>query len=283
MIAEKLREMGIGFSAPSGSIDEDRPTLVMIHGAGGCSQIWQNQTRLSKAPSSRLARSVNTLALDLPGHGQSDGSASPDMDGYAEWLSEVLSKVWDRPPFLMGHSMGGAIVQKVALSDPDRIRGIILVGTGPVLRVAPMFLKGLQTSFDTILDSLLGFAYAADADARLITEGIKLMKAAGKDVVYRDFLACNRFDMRNDLKHIGLPCLILCGSEDKLTPAPLSKKLNESIRNSRMEIIPQAGHMVMIEQFKPFNDRVLDFVLQVEAIGEEKTHEGSACDHRIYL
>ena len=143
MDINKLKEMGIGFMAGPEHFSADRPTLVMVHGAGGSSQLWQNQTRVSKAPSGRLTRSVNALALDLPGHGESRGEAQSDIDAYAGWLENVLRSVFDDPLFLMGHSMGGAVVQKVALSAPELIKGIILVGTGPRLKVAPMFLEGL--------------------------------------------------------------------------------------------------------------------------------------------
>jgi pimeloyl-ACP methyl ester carboxylesterase len=261
MMMQTLKDLGIGFRAGSEDFAADRPTLVMIHGAGASSQIWQNQTRVSKAPSARLSKSVNSLALDLPGHGESLGEAQSDIDAYAAWLSEVLMAVFDEPPFLMGHSMGGAIVQKVALSDPDLMKAIILVGTGPRLQVAPTFLQGLQKDFDTIIDSIMGFAYADGSDTRLVNEGIKLMKAAGGDVVYGDFFACDRFDVRDQIENINLPCLILCGNEDKLTPPSLSRKLHESIRGSRMEIIPDAGHMVMVEAYQAFNGRVLDFIL----------------------
>lgn len=257
----KLVEMGIGFRAGSKAFVADRPTLVMIHGAGGSSQNWQNQIRAAKSPSAGLGASVNALALDLPGHGNTAGPGCADVDAYAAWLREVLKTAFDDPPFVMGHSMGGAIVQKIALSDPDLMKAIILVGTGPRLQVAPVFLEGLQKDFETIVDTLMGFAYAANADTRLIQEGIKLMKEAGPEVAYGDFYACDRFDVRDRIAAIDLPCLILCGSEDRLTPPSLSRKLHEGIRVSKMEVIPDAGHMVMIEKFQMFNDHVLHFIL----------------------
>ena len=254
MITKTLQRMGIGFKVGSEDFKEDRPTLVMIHGAGGHSQVWQTQIHLLKG-------SLNTLALDLPGYGESVDGAKSDLDGYAEWLIKGLRGIFRDPPFLMGHSMGGAIVQKAALLEPDLIKGIILVGTGPRLQVAPMFLEGLRKNFEETVDTIIGFAYAPGADSLLIKEGAKLMKEAGSSVVYGDFSACNRFDVRNEVGAIKLPCLILCGDEDKLTPPSLSKKLNESIEGSRLEIIPSAGHMVMIENYKVFNDYVLDFIL----------------------
>ena len=157
--------------------------------------------------------------------------------------------------------MGGAIVQKAALLEPDLIKGVILVGTGPRLQVAPMFLEGLRKNFEETVDTLIGFAYASGADSLLIKEGAKLMKEAGSSVVYGDFSACNRFDVRNEVGGIKLPCLILCGDEDKLTPPSLSKKLHEAIDGSRLRILPAAGHMVMIENHRAFNDYVLDFIL----------------------
>ncbi len=253
MITQKLKSMGIGFEAGSEDFKEDRPTLVMIHGAGGQSQVWHTQTHL-------LNGSLNTLALDLPDTGESTGEEKSDLGGYTEWLIEVLRNIFREPPFLMGHSMGGAIVQKAALLEPDLMRGIILVGTGPRLQVAPVFLEGLKNNFEETVDTLIGYAYATGADNLLIKEGAELMKEAGSSVVYGDFSACNRFDVRNDVGAIKLPCLILCGDEDKLTPPALSKKLNDAISGSRLEIIPSAGHMVMIENHKAFNDYVLDFI-----------------------
>ena len=257
-MTQTLKRMGIGFKAGSGDFKEDRPTLVMIHGAGGHSQVWQPQTHL-------LSDSLNTLALDLPRYGESSGEAEYDLDRYAEWLIECLSAVFREPPFLMGHSMGGAIAQKAALLKPDSMRGIILVGTGPRLQVAPAFLEGLRQNFESTVDTLIGFAYASGADSLLIEEGAKLMKEAGSNVVYGDFSACNRFDVRKEVGKIKIPCLILCGDEDKLTPPALSKKLNDVIEGSRLEIVPAAGHMVMIENHQAFNDHVLDFILNMSS------------------
>jgi pimeloyl-ACP methyl ester carboxylesterase len=253
VVLNKLKDMDIGFEAGSQNFTEKRPTLVMIHGAGGRSRIWKNQVR-------PLNDFMNTLALDLPGHGKTLGQGKSIVGEYSQWLGSILGVLFNKPVFLMGHSLGGAIVQEIALSHPKLLKGVILVATGPVLRVAPMFLEGFLNKFEETVDMVMGYAYASDPDLSLVHEGAALMKEAGAEVVYNDFLACDRFDRSKDLERINLPCLIVCGEEDKLTPPALSDTLNKTIKESALTILPSAGHHVMIESHEAFNECIKDFV-----------------------
>ena len=253
MIHRKLRELKIGFEAGLPNFRNHLPSLVMIHGAGGSSNVWTAQTHLLKGR-------CNTFALDLPGHGNTQGGGKSEIGEYAQWLVEVLDSVFEQKPYLMGHSMGGAIVQTVALTHPQSVKGIILVGTGPRLQVAPVFLDGLKNDFEKIIETLIGYAYAPNADRTLVREGIKMMKQTGAQVVHGDFSACNRFDLRSDVNKINSPCLILCGEHDKMTPPALSEKLNQAIPNSILKVLPSAGHMVMIENYTMLNESVSEFI-----------------------
>ncbi len=210
MIHDKLRELGIGFMGEPEPFERNRPVLVMIHGAGGNSGVWQSQA-------SPLSGTVNTLALDLPGHGNTPGPGREEIREYADWAIHVLESVLEEPVFLMGHSMGGAIVLDVARLRPEIAKGIILSSTGPRLKVAPAFLEGLRDRFDETVDQMMQFAYAPEADPGLVREGASWLKEAGAQTVLGDFLACDRFDRRKDIGGIRLPCLILCGDLDKLT------------------------------------------------------------------
>ena len=253
MILQALEKAGIGFEAGFKNYKANRPTLLMIHGAGGSAQVWRNQVHLLKS-------SLNTLAIDLPGHGKTAGSAKSTIEGYARWLMETLEAFFPEPPVLMGHSMGGAIVQEAAFRSPVLMKGIILAATGPRLGVAPALLDGLLNNFDNIIDAIMAYAYAPGVNQRLVTEGAGLMREAGEAVVHGDFAACNQFDMRDRIEQITLPAHVLCGEKDQLAPPSLSEKLKTAIKGSRCDIIPSAGHMVMIETPEAFNKSVLDFV-----------------------
>lgn len=267
MLLERLRNLGIGFETASVSFTEGVPTIVMIHGAGGRSQVWQNQIYPMK-------HSVNALALDLPGHGKTVGQSMPHVSEYARWLGRTTGALFQYPVFLMGHSLGGAIVQETAILFPDLIKGIILAATGPRLPVAPTFLQGLLNNFEETVDTIIHYAYADGVKPSMVKEGARLMKGAGAKVVYDDFLACDRFDLCKDLVNIKPACLIVCGDKDKLTPPPLSRVLNESIKGSTLRILPGAGHMVMIESHEAFNQCVLDFVLSAETIQVAQGNKG---------
>jgi len=253
-LAEILKSMKVGFMEGPSGYREGLPTLLMIHGAGGRSRIWQNQLRV-------LESEINMLAIDLPGHGETPGPGKDSIDDYTGWLEGLLARLDLKAPFLMGHSLGGAIVQKAALQFPERLGGIILAATGPHLPVAPSFLEDMKTRFEGTVDNIIKYAYAPDADPILLREGAGLMKQSGATVVHDDFLACDRFDRRKDISNVRLPCLIICGEEDRLTPPALSEGLNRSIAGSRLVLVPSAGHMVMIENFRAFNQAVREFVL----------------------
>lgn len=253
MPLRELANNNVGFKAWPEAHYPTKPTILMIHGAGGRSEIWNAQIR-------PLGRHFNAIAIDLPAHGKSPGESFTEIRDYAQWLSSTIASCFDDPVILMGHSMGGAVCQELALQRPDLLRGIILVATGPRLRVAPAFLEGLRKEFEKTVGLIIKYAYSTSAPPVMLAQGAELMKESGPEVLYNDFAACDRFDCRDRIKNIATPTLIICGENDKLTPPALSQKLAQEIDGSRVVIIPEAGHMVMIEAWKHFNDAVADFV-----------------------
>jgi pimeloyl-ACP methyl ester carboxylesterase len=93
--------------------------------------------------------------------------------------------------------------------------------------------------------------------------GINEMLRCHPGALYGDFLACDRFDIMKEVERINLPTLILCGEDDQLTPVKYSQSLQSRIKGSKMEVLPDAGHMVMMEAPQLFNKKIGEFIREL--------------------
>jgi pimeloyl-ACP methyl ester carboxylesterase len=216
------------------------PTLVLIHGAGGSHLHWPAELR-------RLP-GATVYALDLPGHGRSEGPSCDTIEAYVSTLMGFLDATGTRRAVLMGHSMGGAIAQMTALLHPERVVGLVLVGTGARLRVAPAILEGVLGDFETAIDLITRFAWAPDAPAELTRLGHATLAATPPQVLHGDFVACDTFDVMERLGEIGAPTLVIAGTADHLTPQKHGAYLARHIPDARLVTIEGGGHMMALEQ-----------------------------------
>ncbi len=233
---------------------EGREYVLFIHGAGGGQYTWSYQKGFFK-------KEFHPIILDLPGHGESGGEGETDIGKYAEHIYRFINTLHLPKVFLVGHSMGGAIVQTMALNYPEVIKGLVLVGTGARLRVLPMILNETLNQFGEVVKKINELAFSSKTSSELIEKGVLGMMNCRPEVVQGDFLACDRFDVMKEVEKIRLPTLILCGDEDQLTPVKYSQFLHDRIKGSRLEILKGAGHMVMMESPSAFNEKVRAFLL----------------------
>jgi pimeloyl-ACP methyl ester carboxylesterase len=233
---------------------QGREVLLFIHGAGGGQFTWSYQK-------SFFSREFNPIIIELPGHGESGGEGENEIGRYAEHVYSFVNTLGLQGIFLVGHSMGGAIVQTLALKHPEILQGIILVGTGARLRVFPSILNGIINHFNETVPKIVQFAYSRKATKDLSERGIAEMLRCRPKVLYGDFLACDRFDLMKEVEEIELPTLVVCGEDDELTPVRYSKFLHSKIKHSRLEILSEAGHMVMMESPEAFNEKIRGFII----------------------
>jgi len=219
-----------------------RPPLVLIHGAGGTHLHWPP----------RLRRLQGTLvrALDLPGHGDSPGPGQSTIAGYRRAIEAWMDALGLPPAVIVGHSMGGAVAMALALDAPARVAGLVLVGTGARLRVHPMLLEATRPGGvgTEVLTELMSAWYSPGVAPRMRELAARSLEAVDPAVLHGDFLACDAFDVMDRLDAIRQPALVVVGEDDQMTPVKYARYLADHLAGARLEIVPGAGHMVMLEQ-----------------------------------
>lgn len=218
---------------------EGAPPVAFIHGAGGTHQSWLYQVR--DLPG------VESYAVDLPGHGRSEGPGRESVAAYGEWLVDLLDALELQRAVLVGHSMGGAIALDVALAHAARASGLGLVASGARLRVVPAVLDGLRQDPEAAVDLICRSTYGPEAPVEMVGLGRRQMGEVEPAVILGDLLACDRFDVAGRLGEIAVPCAVVCGTQDGLTPTKYATYLRDRIQGATLHLVEGAGHMVMLE------------------------------------
>jgi pimeloyl-ACP methyl ester carboxylesterase len=244
---------GIGYIAGCWPPDPAKSTLIFIHGAGGSSRFWQAQVE-------GLAQRVNTIAIDLPGHGRSSGSGHDTIAAYARSVIDFIEALDATSPVICGISMGGAVCQQILLDAPNLPAAGILINTGARLKAAPAIFDMLEKDYAGYL-SLIGRLVGTEKTAPEHLKRFREETARCKPEIIRgDFLACNGFDVMPRLGSISLPVLVVSAEGDQLTPPKYGEFLENSIPGATRITVPEAGHILPMEKPEELNRAIIDFL-----------------------
>jgi pimeloyl-ACP methyl ester carboxylesterase len=232
------------------AFDPAVPAAVFLHGAGMDHTVWALQTRSF----AHHGRSV--LALDLPGHGGSEGLALSGIPTMADWVLEVLRIAGVRKARIAGHSMGSLVALEVAARAGDTVDGLALLGFVPELGVHPDLLEAARLGAHAALDLIVAWSFGAQArfgstpapGLWLSGEAMRLLERASSTGLATDLASCAAYRGSDEAAaRIRCPTLFLLGAEDRMTPAAKGKAFAERIAGARVTVLPGVGHMMMIE------------------------------------
>jgi pimeloyl-ACP methyl ester carboxylesterase len=230
--------------------------LVFVHGSGDNRHAWRLQTE--------YFGKGQAFAIDLPGHGERVDTLPAEVT-VQDYAREVYKIVKDElkleRPVIVGHSLGGAIALMMALEYGNELSGLILIGTGARLRVHPTFLTEALQSPDVARRHLIEICVIPEHIPALTDAILQEQEMPETGILYRDLKACDMFDVISQLQEITLPTLIICGSEDRLTPPKYSQFLFDKITGAKLHIIPDAGHYVMREQEEMVNRAIEEWMM----------------------
>lgn len=234
--------------------------LVIVHGFMGGSDQWRLQ-----AP---LGNHYTLVCVDLPGFGR-NAHLTPihQIEDFAQWVLDEATRLGHQKFHLMGHSMGGMIVQDMVRLAPERVDKLILYGTGSVGALPGRF-EPIRTSMQRAIQD------GAEATARRISATwFKAFEQAEHfdhcaDIAALTTLpallagleAMESWSGQAHLSAIQNQTLILWGDEDRTYPWSQIKLLWTQIPRSNLAVIPQVSHAVHAENPTTFNDVVFQFL-----------------------
>jgi len=230
--------------------DPTLPGVVLIHGAGMNRTAWQLQTRYLAHHGYRVA------ALDLPGHGGSDGPPLASIGEMADWVADVVEALDLGPAHVVGHSMGTYVAMEAAARRPDTVRSIVLIGTAAAMPVHPELLDAAVNDISHAGRLMTSWGFGARAHiGRHSTPGMWLLggSTALLDVSKEgslgvDMAACNAYTgALVAAAEVTCPVSFVLGSLDKMTPNKRAVDLAEAFADSRTVMLEGIGHMLPME------------------------------------
>jgi len=253
------------FAATGGrAVDGGAPLTILVHGAGMDRTVWSGITRW-------LAhRGTAVLAVDLPGHGRSEGTPLATVAAMAEWLLALADALGRDTVRLAGHSLGGLAVLDTAGRAPDRIERLTIFGSALGIPVAPPLIEGAKAGKTSVYAKMIEYGVGlthhrgGNPAPGLWTSGagLKLMAAYDPAVLAVDLGACDGYGGGGAAAAaVACPTRVVIGAEDRMTPPANGAALAAAIPGAEAVRLDRLGHMMMMEDPGAVIDAVGPFMV----------------------
>jgi len=245
------------------AFDAARPAVVFIHGAAFDHSVWQWQSRY-------LAHhGFGVLAVDLPAHGRSPGRARTSIEAMADWVAALIESAALERAALVGHSMGSLVALQCALSHPQRVSRLALVGTALPMAVGDAFLAAARDDSPAAFDMEVVWGHSRGAmlatspvpGMSLVGASRRLNGRARDGVLHADLAACHAWQApaAEALAQLAMPILVAAGQRDQMTPFKAGKAAAAMLPNARFVPL-DAGHSMMTEAPRALLRALRDFL-----------------------
>ncbi len=244
-------------------------TLVFLHGCPGQISNWKYQLK-------HFCNAYYCIAYDQRGYGESEKPRNVVFEDYVEDLASILNKKGVKKPVLIGHSFGAAVAQLYAR---DReVSGLILIGSLVrwkrgitdimIDKLPPLFWRKLLFTMNPLTIRLYRkMFFSPNTPEEVYQEFVKdnadyISSLPPHVIRYEKYFS--KYDASQWLDKIKAPTLIIVGEDDTVTPPEYSRKIHQKVENSRLEIIKNAGHLILYEKPKELNKLIEEFLTSLK-------------------
>ena len=256
------------FAATGGrAFDPSLPVTVFVHGAAFDHTVWKLQARYF------AWHGGSVLAVDLPGHGLSQGPPRGSIPEMADWLVALLDAAEVGQANLVGHSMGALVALEAAARHDARVRKLALLGAAPAIPVNDLLLSRAAEDDHHALELLTGWGYGRRAHFGghrmpglwMTGGGLRTLERASPGVLHTDLIATNGYEGGEAAAAaVACPVLVVIGARDLMTPAKRGHALARMLAASTTVVIPGAGHIMLDEEPDQTLDALRDFFVDAQ-------------------
>ena len=246
--------ISIGYTEAGGG---DATPIVFLHGVGSDKSVWHPQL-------DHFGKSRRAIAFDYPGYGDSD--PAPDgttRDDYAEAIHSAMHALEVERAHICGLSLGGVVAIALCDAVPNHCGSLILADTFALHPDGDaIYQRGIAGSSDlpAMAQARVDALIAQPADPAVRSEVVETMSRIDAAAYRIGAKAVWLADQRDRAAAIRVPTLVICGTEDKVTPPALSTELAALIPDAQLRLIAGAGHLGNLEQAAEFNRVVEEFI-----------------------
>ncbi|MER6183496.1 4-carboxymuconolactone decarboxylase [Streptomyces sp. NPDC001652] len=227
---------------------DDAPVLILGPSLGTTWHMWDRQVP-------ELAKQWRIFRFDLPGHGGAPAYPAGSVGDLTARLLATLDRLGIQRFGYAGCALGGAVGLELALRHPERVASLALIAASPRFGTPDEFRQrgvivrtnGLDPIARTSPDRWFTGGFAA-AQPAITDWAVQMVRTTDPGCYIAACEALAAFDIRADLAHVGVPTLVLVGSDDQVTGPAEARTLVAGIPDARLAVVPGASHLVPVEQ-----------------------------------
>lgn len=238
---------------------ERGPALIFVHGVGSTAAIWDSQLRA-------FGDRFRTAAIELRGNGVPKPEPDPaaiTRDGYATDVLAVADALGFDRFTLVGCSLGGVVAFELWKRDRRRIEAMVIVGSFAAYPNARAYADGIKAAVSESNDMAV-FAQSRAAKLGLPPDRTRETVEQMSVKTVPSYLAATEATWTGDytalLPEIDVPVFVTCGERDVIAPVALSETIAAAIPGSKLEVVPDAGHVANADNPKVFNEMLESFL-----------------------